>query len=74
MDKIRGDNPVGITIHPHMEIPQGNALCSYLYHKQTKMSCFSLNLFSCTKLENRRAEQVLHRREGWHQWNGTGGR
>jgi hypothetical protein len=31
---------------------QGNSLCSYL--KQTKMSFFSF-----TKLENKRAEQVL---------------
>jgi hypothetical protein len=36
-----------------MEISQENSLCSYL--KQTKMSF----LFSFTKLENRRAAQVL---------------
>jgi hypothetical protein len=35
-----------------MEMSQGNSLCSYL--KPTKMSFFSF-----TKLENRRAEQVL---------------
>jgi hypothetical protein len=43
-----------------MEISQGNYLCSYLYLKQGKTSCFSFYLlFSSTKPENRRAEQVL---------------
>jgi hypothetical protein len=42
----------------YMEMSQGNFLCSYL--KQTKMSFF----FSFTKLENRRAEQVLSREVG----------
>jgi hypothetical protein len=35
-----------------MKMLQGNTLCSYL--KQTKVS-----LFFCTKLENKRVEQVL---------------
>jgi hypothetical protein len=34
------------------------------------MSCFYFFLFSSAKLENRRAEQVLPKREGWHQWKG----
>jgi hypothetical protein len=38
-----------------MEVPQGNALCSYL--KQAKMSFFIF--FSYTKLENKRMEQAL---------------
>jgi hypothetical protein len=40
-----------------MDISQGNALCSYLYHKQAKnvISFF----FSSTELENQRGEQVL---------------
>jgi hypothetical protein len=42
-----------------MEIPQGNSLCSYLYLKLPKMLCFSFYLFSSTKSENRRVEQVL---------------
>jgi hypothetical protein len=29
-----------------MEISQGNSLCSHLYLKQAKMSCFSFYLFS----------------------------
>jgi hypothetical protein len=36
---------IGI-VHIYMEIPQGNSLCSYLYLKQSKMSCFSFYLFS----------------------------
>jgi hypothetical protein len=46
---------------------QGNFLCSYL--KQTKMS-----FFSCTKLENRRAEQVLSGRSGISGRGGDGER
>jgi hypothetical protein len=36
-------------------------LCSYLYLKLAKMSCFSFSLFSSAKSKNRRAEQVLPR-------------
>jgi hypothetical protein len=57
-----------------MEIPQGNSLYScYLYLKQAKMSCFSFYLFSSAKSENRKVEQVLPRRKGWHQGEGGGG-
>jgi hypothetical protein len=54
-----------------MGISQGNILCSYLYLKQTKISFFSF-LFSSTKLENRRAEQVLPGGVGvsWYQGEG----
>jgi hypothetical protein len=45
-----------------MEMSQGNSLCSYL--KRTKMSFTS---FFFTKLENRRAEQILSGRS-WYQW------
>jgi hypothetical protein len=34
------------------------------------MSCFSFDLFSSAKSDNRRAEQVLPMGEGWHQWEG----
>jgi hypothetical protein len=44
-----------------MQISQGNSLWNYLYLNQAKMSFF---LFSFMKLENRRAEQILPRREG----------
>jgi hypothetical protein len=53
-----------------MEISQRNSLCSYLYLKLAKMSCFSFSLFSSAKFENRRVEQVLPWGEGWHQWEG----
>jgi hypothetical protein len=46
MKKIRGDRPIGVIIHIYMEISQGNSLCSYLYLKKAKMSCFSFYLFS----------------------------
>jgi hypothetical protein len=46
-----------------MEMSQGNSLCSYL--KQTKMSF----IFSFTKSENKKAEQVLPCRS-WYQWEG----
>jgi hypothetical protein len=71
MKKIRHDKPSGIIIHTYMEISQGNSLYSYFY---LKLKChvfhFILSLFFPTKLENRRAEQVLLRGEGWHQWEG----
>jgi hypothetical protein len=60
MKKIRGVKPVGVIIHTYMEISQGNSLCSCLYLKQAKMSCFSFYL-SPIKSENMRAGQVLSR-------------
>jgi hypothetical protein len=60
MKKIREDEPIGVIIHIYMEISQGKSLCSsYLYLKQAKMLFSSSFLFSSTKSENRRAEQVL---------------
>jgi hypothetical protein len=46
MMKIRGDKPVRVIIHIYLKISQGNSLCSYLYFKQAKMSCFSFYHFS----------------------------
>jgi hypothetical protein len=62
--RIRGDEPIGVVIHVCVETSQGNSLCSYLYLKLVKMSffLFIFYLFSSTKSENRRAEQVLPRR------------
>jgi hypothetical protein len=37
-EKNRGDKPIWVIIHIHMEMSQGNSLYSYL--KQTKMLCF----------------------------------
>jgi hypothetical protein len=45
--------------HIFMEISQGTSLHRHLYLKQTKMSFLYFFLFSSTKLEKRRAEQVL---------------
>jgi hypothetical protein len=52
-----------------MEMSQGNSLCIYL--KQIKMSFF----FSFTKLENRRAEQILPggKRRCGRAWEGEYG-
>jgi hypothetical protein len=57
---IRGDEPIGGVIHVCMETSQGNSLCSSLYLKLAKMSCYSfLSFLLSAKSENRRAEQVL---------------
>jgi hypothetical protein len=58
-----------------METSQGNSLKNV--NKATFLSnnlkCHVFHfLFSSTKLENRRIEEVLHREEGWHQWEGGG--
>jgi hypothetical protein len=61
MKKNRGDEPIGVAVHIHMELSQWNSLCRYLYLKQAEVSflVYFLFLFSCTKSENRRTEQVL---------------
>jgi hypothetical protein len=76
MKKIRGDKPVGVTIYLYMEISQGKSLCIHLYLKQAKchVLLFLFSPFSSTKLENRRAKQVLSGRGDWHQWEGKDGR
>jgi hypothetical protein len=48
MKKLRGDKPIGVTIHTYMEISQGNSLCSYLYLK-VKCPVFSF-IFSLMKI------------------------
>jgi hypothetical protein len=55
------DEPVWVVMHICMEIVQRNSLCSYLYLEVAKLhvSHFIFYVFSSTKLENRRAEQVL---------------
>jgi hypothetical protein len=47
-----------------MEISQGNSLYSYLYLKQKYYVLLFIFFLSSTKLENRRAEQVLPERGG----------
>jgi hypothetical protein len=50
MKKIRRDKPIGVIIHIHMEIPQGNSLCNCLYLKQAKLS-FSSFFFYLYKID-----------------------
>jgi hypothetical protein len=70
MKKFRADNkPIRVLIHTCLWKYHKEAPCLYL--EQAKMSCFSFSLFSSTKLD-KRAEQVLPREEGWHQWEGRG--
>jgi hypothetical protein len=56
----RGES-IGVVIHICMGTTQGNFLCSYLYLKLAKrhVSHFIFYVFSSTKSENRRAEQIL---------------
>jgi hypothetical protein len=54
------DETIGVIIHLYMKMSQGNSLCTYIYFK-LKYHVFRLilPLFSPTKLEYRRKEQVL---------------
>jgi hypothetical protein len=73
MKKIKGNKPIDIIAHIHMEISPVN-FCSYLYLKLSKMSCFFyiFSLFSSTKSNNRRTKQVLPRGESFQQQKGGG--
>jgi hypothetical protein len=42
----RRDEPIGVAIHICIETTQRNSLCSYVYLKLAKISCFSFYLFS----------------------------
>jgi hypothetical protein len=54
------DEPMWVVIHMCMEAMLGISLYSYLYLKLAKMLSFLLSLvFSSTKSENKRVEQVL---------------
>jgi hypothetical protein len=55
------DEPVWVVIHMCIKITQGISLYSYLHLKLAKTLCFSFYLlcFSSTKLEKKKAEQVL---------------
>jgi hypothetical protein len=48
----------GVVIHMYMEMSEGNSPCSCLYLNKKKGHFFFFLLFSSTKLENSRAEQV----------------
>jgi hypothetical protein len=55
------DEPVWIVIHLYTETTQGISLYTYLYLKLAKNAMFFLifYVFSSTKSENKRMEQVL---------------
>jgi hypothetical protein len=59
------DKPMWVAIHKCMEAMLGIYLYSYLYLKLAKMLSFSLSPMFSTKLEKKRAEQVLPRSGGW---------
>jgi hypothetical protein len=65
--KKNRDEPVGVIIHGNS---RRKFLYGYFYHKQAKMSFFFL--FSSTKSENRRGEQVLPTGEREVGTNGRG--
>jgi hypothetical protein len=58
----RGES-IGAVTHICIETTQGISLCSYLYVKH-HVCLFIFYVFSSTKLENRRMEQVLWVRGG----------
>jgi hypothetical protein len=65
------DEPVGVAMYMFMEATLRISLYSYLYLKLAKTPCLLIiaYVFFSTKLENKRAEQVLPRR-----WEAVGGR
>jgi hypothetical protein len=69
MKKIKGDEPMGVITDLYMEISQGNSLCSFIYLKQAKMSCFSFLSFLFFLLQSQRTV-VLPRGVHWHQRKG----
>jgi hypothetical protein len=60
------DEPMWVTIHKCLEATLGISLYNYLYLKLAKHYVFLIifYVFSSRKLENKRAEQVLHRQGG----------
>jgi hypothetical protein len=62
------DEPLGVVIHICME-RQGHSLCSYLYLKLAKMSCFSYFKFFFYKIREQEDRTGSALGEG-----GTGGR
>jgi hypothetical protein len=58
-----------------MEITQGNSLCSDLYLKLAKTSCFLfylLCLFYEIREQEGRTGSAPGRSVGWYQWEGEG--
>jgi hypothetical protein len=70
MKKMRGEKPVGVIIHIHMEISQGNSLYRYitLYMSQTiKNVMFSFFYLLSTSTKSGTGSVGGG---GWHQWEG----
>jgi hypothetical protein len=62
------EEPMWVVIHTCMETTQGISLYSYLHLKLAKTLCFPY-VFSSTKLEEKRVEQVLlGAGEGRERW------
>jgi hypothetical protein len=79
MKKIRGDKPIGVIKHIYNEISQGNSLCSHLYLKQAKMSCFPFICSPFIVYKNGEQEgnqyclgegELTPMGEGWYWGNG----
>jgi hypothetical protein len=64
------DEPIQVAIYKCLEAMLGISLYSYLYLKLAKLLCLSYYLFSSTKSETKRAEQVLPR--SWVGGEGVG--
>jgi hypothetical protein len=64
------DEPMLVSIHIGMVITLGISLYSYLYLKLAKTLVFLIisYVFSSTKLESKRAEQLLPRKGGGDGW------
>jgi hypothetical protein len=69
------DEPTGVVIHICTETTQGNSLCSYLYLKLAKISCFSFSLLCFFFYKIREQEGITGSagggRERW--WGRVGG-
>jgi hypothetical protein len=67
----RGES-VGIVIHICMGTTRGNALCSYLYLKLAKPSCFSFYLFYFFFYKIREQDEVWLAPVGGGRWQVKG--
>jgi hypothetical protein len=72
LKKIRGNKSAVVIIHIYMEISQETpCVATFISNKQKyHVFLFIFSLFSCTKLENRRIEQVLPGVRVWYQCGG----
>jgi hypothetical protein len=74
--RTRRDEPNGVIIHTCMETTQGNSLCSYLYLKLAKASCFSYYIlcFFFYEIRKQKCGTGCEGTGGWQWWErGDGG-